>query len=68
MTERAHDPANCDCDPCNPAAVPESGPDACDCVDDGFRAALERWKEGCECCFSEAYPGGIEEALRLARA
>ncbi len=67
MTERVHDPASCDCDTCRPDAVPAAAPDLCDCVEDGFRAGLERWKDACECCFSEAYPGGIEEAIGLSR-
>jgi len=64
---RKHDPANCDCDRCFPASVPVAGPDPCACVEDGFRASLERWKDACSCCFSEAYPGGVEEALQKAR-
>jgi hypothetical protein len=65
--ERRHDPANCDCDPCNPQAHPEAAPDLCNCLEDGLRASLQRWKESCDCCFGEAYPGGIEQALELSR-
>jgi hypothetical protein len=64
---RRHDPANCDCETCKPQAHPEAAPDLCNCLEDGLRASLERWKESCECCFSEANPGGIEGALELAR-
>ena len=63
---RTHDPANCDCATCYPTAAPQAAPPLCDCVEDGFRAGLERWKDSCDCCFSEAYPGGIDEAVRLA--
>ena len=63
---RAHNPADCDCDPCNPQAAPQAAPDLCDCVEDGFRASLEQWRDSCSCCFSEAYPGGIDEAVKLA--
>ena len=65
---RVHDPKNCDCEICHPTSVPMAGPDPCDCVEDGFRAGLEAWKENCSCCFSEAYPEGIEAALALARS
>ncbi len=63
-----HDPKNCDCEICHPTSVPMAGPDPCDCVEDGFRAGLEAWKENCSCCFSEAYPEGTEAALALARS
>ncbi len=65
---RAHNPADCDCDPCQPQSVPAAAPDPCACLEDGFRASLERWQSACSCCFSEAYPGGVEEALAKARA
>lgn len=65
---RRHDIANCDCATCYPQASPEAAPDLCTCVEDGFRASLEQWKESCSCCFSEAYPEGIEGALAKARA
>lgn len=65
---RTHDPKNCDCEKCYPDAVAREGPDPCDCVEDGFRAGLEAWKESCSCCFSEAYPDGIEDALVRARS
>ena len=65
---RAHVPADCDCDRCEPQASPVAAPDLCAHVEDGFRAALEAWKEGCSCCFGEAYPGGVEDALAKARA
>ena len=65
---RVHKPADCDCDPCNPQAGPEAAPELCNCVEDGFRAGLERWKDSCSCCFSEAYPEGIEGAIAKARA
>lgn len=65
---RKHDPVNCDCDPCNPQAAPAAAPDLCTCVEDGFRAGLERWKDACSCCFSEAYPEGIDAAVAKARA
>lgn len=65
---RVHNPADCDCDPCIPTASPVAAPDLCDCVEDGFRAGLERWKEACSCCFSEAYPEGVEGALAKARS
>lgn len=65
---RVHDPVNCDCDPCNPQASPQAAPDLCNCVEDGFRAGLERWQESCSCCFSEAYPEGIDAAVAKARA
>lgn len=68
MTERAHDPANCDCEPCHPELVDEAAPDLCVHVEDGFRASLEMWKSSCECCFGEAYPEGIEGALAKARS
>ncbi len=29
----------------------------------GLRLGLERWHEVCPCCFSEAYPGGLPEAV-----
>ena len=29
----------------------------------GLRVGLERWQEVCPCCFSEAYPGGLPEAI-----
>ena len=64
---RVHNPADCDCAQCYPTASPSAAPDLCNCVEDGFRAGLERWKDGCSCCFSEAYPEGIEGALALAR-
>jgi len=63
---RKHDPANCDCETCYPTAAPQAAPDLCDCVEDGFRAGLERWKASCDCCFSEAYPEGIEGAIARA--
>ena len=63
---RAHNPVDCDCDPCNPQASPQAAPDLCDCVEDGFRASLEQWRDACSCCFSEAYPGGIDQAVKLA--
>lgn len=63
---RAHNPADCDCETCYPTAAPQAAPDLCDCVEDGFRASMERWKDSCSCCFSEAYPGGVDEAVRLA--
>ncbi len=69
MTDtRQHDPTTCDCNTCNPTHVAEAAPDLCNCVEDGFRASLERWKESCECCFSEAYPDGIEGAIALSKA
>lgn len=68
MTERTHDPANCDCDPCHPELVADSAPDLCVHVEDGFRTSLEMWKSSCDCCFSEAFPEGIEGALAKAGA
>ncbi|HEX6489509.1 MAG TPA: hypothetical protein VF137_11655 [Candidatus Dormibacteraeota bacterium] len=70
MTEdtRAHNPADCDCETCYPQKSPVAAPDLCDCVEDGFRAGLERWKDSCSCCFSEAYPEGIDAAVAKARA
>jgi hypothetical protein len=68
MAERVHVPADCDCERCHPNSVPEAAPDLCAHVEDGFRASLEQWRTACECCFSEAYPGGVEEALAKARA
>lgn len=65
---RTHDTKNCDCETCYPNSVPREGPDPCDCLEDGFRAGLEAWKESCSCCFSEAYPDGIEDALARARS
>ncbi|MGH7764886.1 MAG: hypothetical protein ACREOM_10790 [Candidatus Dormibacteraceae bacterium] len=67
MTERAHNPAGCDCDPCHPELVDSTGPDSCIHVEDGFRASLEMWKSACDCCFSEAFPEGIDGALARAR-
>jgi hypothetical protein len=67
MAQRIHDDANCGCGVCNPEASPAAAPDLCSCVEDGFREGLERWKASCECCFSEAYPEGIEGALAKAR-
>ena len=29
----------------------------------GLRLGLERWHEVCPCCFSEAYPEGLEQAV-----
>lgn len=34
---------------------------------EGLRLGLERWKENCPCCFSEAYPGGLEQAVEQLR-
>lgn len=65
---RVHDPVNCDCDPCNPQLAPEAAPNLCNCVEDGFRAGLERWKESCSCCFLKAYPDGIDAAVARARS
>ena len=65
MAERVH---NCGCETCAPNSVPEEAPPVCSCVEDGFRASLERWKESCDCCFSEAYPGGVDEAIAKAKA
>lgn len=65
MAERIH---ACGCEECNPNSVSEAAPELCSCVEDGFRASLERWKQSCECCFSEAYPGGVEEAIAKSRA
>jgi hypothetical protein len=31
---------------------------------EGLRLGLERWKESCPCCFSEAYPGGLDQAVQ----
>ena len=64
---RRHDPANCDCEPCNPGAHAEAAAEICNCLEDGLRASLERWKESCECCFSEANPGGVEGTLERSR-
>ena len=64
---RAHDPKNCDCATCDPKASPPAAPDLCLHLEDGFRASMEAWRESCTCCFTEAYPGGIDEAIRLAR-
>ena len=44
---RSHDPAGCDCDPCNPQAHPEAAPDLCNCLEDGLRASLTRWRDSC---------------------
>lgn len=30
----------------------------------GLKLGLERWHEVCPCCFSEAYPKGLGQALR----
>jgi len=68
MTERTHDPANRDCDPCHPELVDVAAPDLCVHVEDGFRASLEMWKSSCECCFSEAFPDGIDGTLAKAEA
>ena len=68
MTERTHDPADCDCDQCHPELVSDAAPDLCVHVEDGFRASLEMWKSSCECCFGEAFPEGIDGALSKARA
>lgn len=65
---RAHNPADCDCETCYPQNSPQAAPDLCNCVEDGFRAGLERWKDSCSCCFSEAYPEGIDAAVAKARA
>lgn len=67
MPERLHVTASCDCDRCRPDSVPEASPDLCSHVEDGFRASLEQWRSACECCFSEAYPDGVEGALSRAR-
>ena len=64
---RVHDPKNCDCGSCSPAASPQAAPDLCNCVEDAFRAGLEAWRENCTCCFTEAYPNGIQGAIALAR-
>jgi hypothetical protein len=65
---REHDPLNCDCNSCYPTAHPEAPAEVCNCIDDGLRASLVIWQEKCSCCFSEAFPEGIEGALRKAHA
>jgi len=37
--------------------------DLMNAAEDGLRMGLERWHEVCPCCFSEAYPGGLEQAV-----
>ncbi len=32
-------------------------------AEEGLRLGLERWHDACPCCFSEAYPGGVPEAI-----
>lgn len=34
---------------------------------EGLRLGLERWKDSCPCCFSEAYPGGLDQAVEQLR-
>lgn len=65
---RTHNPKDCDCETCYPASVPSEAPDPCACLEDGFRAGLEAWKESCSCCFSEAYPDGIDAAIARAQS
>lgn len=65
---RTHDTKDCDCEICHPDSVPLAAPDPCLCLEDGFRAGLEAWKESCSCCFSEAYPDGIDAAIALAQS
>ena len=68
MTDtRVHDPKNCGCETCYPQNSPQAAPDLCAHVEDGFRAGLEAWKSSCDCCFAEAYPNGIEDAIARAR-
>jgi hypothetical protein len=67
METRSHDPFTCDCNTCNPDAVSDVAPDLCSCVEDGFRASLESWRDSCSCCFSEAFPNGIDAAIAAAR-
>lgn len=31
--------------------------------EEGIRLGLQRWHESCPCCFSEAYPDGLEAAV-----
>jgi hypothetical protein len=64
---REHNFSVCNCNTCNPTRAPQAAPDLCSCVEDGFRASLERWQESCPCCFSEAYPNGIQGAVSLAK-
>lgn len=47
----------------------ETGEQACEkdsemiAAEEGLKLGLERWHEACPCCFSEAYPGGLPEAM-----
>ena len=68
VDERSHDPFSCDCNTCRPETVSDVVPDLCDCVEDGFRAALEHWQDSCPCCFGEAFPDGVEGTIAKARA
>ncbi len=38
-----------------------------ECMVDGYREGLRRWKESCPCCFGAAHPEGLEAAVEAAR-
>jgi hypothetical protein len=35
---------------------------------DGYEEGLRRWHDSCPCCFSDAYPEGLEAAIATATA
>ena len=62
MATRDHDHDGPGCKTCNPEGTSET-PEMCNCIEDGYKEGLVRWQKACSCCFSEAYPQGLEAAL-----
>ena len=65
MSERTHDQHQPGCPRCNPGAADT---ELCTCIESGYADGLKRWHDSCPCCFSDAYPQGLEAALEEARA
>ena len=65
MSERTHDQHQPGCPRCNPGAADT---ELCTCIEDGYADGLKRWHDSCPCCFSDAYPQGLEAALAEAKA
>jgi hypothetical protein len=67
MGERHHDEHAPGCPRCN-AEGGAAETELCTCLESGYAEGLKRWHEACPCCFSDAYPQGLEAALAEATA
>ncbi len=68
MAEKLHDAHAPGCPNCSGDAAGLHGDELCTCLTDGYAEGIKRWYEACPCCFSDAFPQGLEAALEEARS